>query len=139
MRREISCKLDGTNVVQTTSVFDDDGTLLERRSIVLGDRETVLEQVSRMYEEAKRDLDGISSPDPKEPVPAAVGRPGAKEVLFWMDGSNLYRCEVERDSAGRVRTCRSTLEGKRNQRLEAAAQREAELRMLKEKIEEAKP
>jgi hypothetical protein len=68
-----------------------------------------------------------------------VGRPGAKEVRFWVDGSNIYRCEVERDSAGRVRTCRSSLEGKRNQRLEAAAQREAELRLLKEKIEEAKP
>jgi hypothetical protein len=138
MRREISCKLDGPNVVQTTSVFADDGTLLERHSIVLGDRETVLEQVSRMYEEAKRDLDGISSPDSKEPVPAAVGRPGAKEVRFWMDGSNLYRCEVERDNAGRVRTCRSTLEGKRNQRLEAAAQREAELKDLRDKIAGAK-
>jgi hypothetical protein len=69
----------------------------------------------------------------------AAGRPGAKEVRFWVEGSNLYRCEIVRDNAGRVRTCRSTLEGKRNQRLEAAAQREAELRMLKEKIEEAKP
>jgi hypothetical protein len=138
MRREISCKLDGPNVVQTTSVFDDDGTLLERHSIVLGDRETVLEQVSRAYEEAKRDLDGISSPDPKEPVPAAIGRPGAKEVRFWLEGSNLYRCEVERDNAGRVRTCRSTLEGKRNQRLEAAAQREAELKDLRDKIAGAK-
>jgi hypothetical protein len=138
MRREISCRLDGTNVVQTTTVWDDDGTLIERRSIVLGDRETVLEQVSRAYEEAKRDLDGISSPDPKEPVPAAVGRPGAKEVRFWVEGSNLYRCEVERDSTGRVRTCRSSLEGKRNQRLEAAAQREAELKDLRDKIAEAK-
>jgi hypothetical protein len=138
MRRELSCKLDGPNVVQTTSVFDDDGTLLERHSIVLGDRETVLEQVSRMYEEAKRDLDGISSPDSKEPVPAAVGRPGAKEVRFWIEGSNLYRCEVERDNAGRVRTCRSTLEGRRNQRLEAAAQREAELKDLRDKIAGAK-
>jgi hypothetical protein len=138
MRREISCKLDGTNVVQTTSVFADDGTLLERHSIVLGDRDTVLEQVSRAYEEAKRDLDGISSPDPKEPVPAAVGRPGVTEVRFWLEGSNLYRCEVERDSAGRVRTCRSILEGKRNQRLEAAAQREAELKDLRDKIAGAK-
>jgi hypothetical protein len=138
MRREISCRLDGTNVVQTTTIWDDDGTLIERRSIVLGDRETVLEQVSRMYEEAKRDLEGISSPDSVEPVPAAVGRPGAKEVRFWVEGSNLYRCEVERDSTGRVRTCRSSLEGKRNQRLEAAAQREAELKDLRDKIAEAK-
>ncbi|MGH9202182.1 MAG: hypothetical protein ACRD2A_13215 [Vicinamibacterales bacterium] len=137
MKREISCKLDGANVVQTTSVYGDGGRLQQETVITLGDRDVVLGQIEESLAEAKRDLDGMTAPEVAKPTPAATGRPGV-EVKFWKNGDQMYRCEVRRGQDGKVQSHRIEHLGHASQRLANADERHAEIKDVRDKIAAAK-
>lgn len=136
MKTEVKCALDGTQVVRTHSVFDNEGKLQSENTSVQGDRDTVLEQLTAQVVEAKRDRDGMLNPAAVKPTPAN-GAPGT-EVVFWLDGQTLYRTETRRDSSGKFQSQRTEPLGKRAQRLENAEERLTEITRERDAVAAAK-
>lgn len=136
MKREVSCRLSGPDVVQTTSTFDDDGKLQSENVLTLGDRESVLGHLEAQVSEAARDRDGIASPASKKPVPGD-GKPG-EEVLFWLQGNTIYRVRIRRDRNGKFQGQETSLVGSRRNVLENAEERLAELTHLRDAVKSAK-
>lgn len=137
MKREISCKLDGQEVIQTTIVTNDDGTF--RKSVVrLGDRDIVLGQIELQVAEALRDRDGIAAASSAEPVPAATGKPGAEEVYFHLVGRDVYRTTVRRNSQGKIASQETRQDGSRANRIENSEERLRELTEIRDAIKTAK-
>lgn len=134
MRREIACKLDGQDVVQTTSLFNAEGKLERETVIVLGDRATVLEHLDEQLAEARRDLDGMSAPDPAKPTPSPTGPAGRTEVKFWREGNSMYRMEVRYNGQGKLQMSRAERLGPAASRLANAVERHAEIQDLRNKV-----
>lgn len=137
MKREVTCRLDGLDVIQTTKVFDDSGALQSKNVSRLGDRDMVLAQITSQTDEAKRDRDGIVSPKTTEPSPAGDGKPG-EEIVFWISGKTIYRVSIRRNAAGKVTSENTTPLGDWKGRMANAEERLAELTTLRDAIAGAK-
>ena len=137
MKREVTCRLDGSDVIQTTKVLDDAGAIQSKNSVRLGDKTIVLSQVEAQVAEAKRDRDGIMSPKTSEPAPAADGAPGDENV-FWISGKTLYKNTIRRNAAGKVVTESTSNEGDWKGKMANAEERLAELTTVRDAIAAAK-
>lgn len=137
MKREITCRLDGADVIQTTRILDDKGELQSKNVARLGERDVVLAQMDEQLAEAKRDLDGIMSPKTSEPAPAADGAPG-QEVVFWVSGKKLYRVTIRRNDQGKVMSENTSPEGDWKNRMVNAEERHAEIKQVRDAIAAAK-
>lgn len=137
MKREISCKLSGDDVLQTTSVYDDKGSLDSENTVALGNRDIVLAQIEEQLSEAKRDLEGASSPLASKPAPAGDGAPGVA-LAFFLQGSTLYKVETRRNSAGKLSSESTSKLGHLAGILENYKARHAEIRALRDAIASAK-
>ena len=136
MKRDISMKLDGTDIVQTTAYHTDDGEF-ERRSVSrLGHRDTVLAQWEKDVAEALKTRDAMAAPAAQEPPMPGDGKPGI-EVTYWLDGRDVCKCEVRRDAKGKVTQVLSHKEGSWAQRLENAEERLAEISEVLDKAQKA--
>ena len=138
MKREIACKLDGSEVIQTTTVTDNKGVLQSENTIRLGDRDTVLGQIEEQVVEAERDRDGIAAATSAKPAPAAIGQPGAEEVLFHLSGGKVYKTVVRRNGQGKIAHQETRLDGPRANRIENSEERFRELTELRDAIKGAK-
>lgn len=137
MKREVTCRLDGPDVIQTTKVFDDNGALQSKNSIRLGDRDTVLPQMEDQMAEAKRDRDGIVSPKTTEPAPAGDGQPG-EAVDFWISGKTIYKIVIRRNKDGKVTSENTTSLGDWKNRMANAEERLAEITTVRDAVKAAK-
>ena len=137
MKRDISMKLDGTDLVQTTTYHKDDGEFERRNVSRLGHRDIVLAQWEKDVAEALKTRDAMAAPATQEPPMPGNGKPGI-EVTYWLDGRDVCRCEVRRDAKGRVTQVSSRKEGAWAQRLENAEERFDELAELLDKATKAK-
>lgn len=136
MKRTISCKLSGTDVVQTTTILNDDGSLRSERTIVLGDRDTVLAHLNDQVNEAKRDRDGATSPLSSKPA-AADGAAG-ETVEFYADGANLNRVTTQRKADGKLQSQRVEPLGNKSQILSNYEERLTELTTVRDAVAGAK-
>jgi len=137
MKREVTCRLDGSDVIQTTKVFGDKGELQSKNSIRLGDRDTVLSQMEEQVSDAKRDRDGIVSPKTTEPAPAGDGQPG-ESVDFWVSGKTIYKIVIRRNKDGKVTSENTTSLGDWKGRMANAEERLAELTVMRDAVKAAK-
>lgn len=133
MNRSLSCRMDGSDVVQTMTILEDDGTLHSENVIRLGNRDVVLAQVAAQAAEAKRDRDGVAAATTTRPIPAS-GPAGQKEVYFWIEGRNMYRSEVRRNPAGKIAHERVSNMGDKVNAIENCVARYMELADLVAKI-----
>lgn len=126
MKRTIACRLSGSDVVQTTTILNDDGSLHREQTITLGDRDTVLAQMDEQLAEAKRDRDGATAASTTKPA-AGDGAPG-DTVEFYLDGTTLNKVETKRDAKGKLRS----------QRIEPLGNKSNQLAHLEERFQEIK-
>lgn len=136
MKRTIACRMDGENVVQTTTVLNDDGSLHSERTITLGNRETVLAHLEGQVSEAKRDRDGATSPLSSKPG-AGDGAAG-ESVEFYLDGKNLNRVKTVRNSNGKLRSQDVEPLGPRSEKLAHFEERFTELTAVRDAVAGAK-
>lgn len=137
MKREITCQLQGSDVIQTTRILDDDGVLKSKNTVRLGDRDTVLAQLEEQVADAKIERDGTVSPKTAEPVPAADGQPG-ESVDFWVSGKTLYKVTTSRNAAGKVTSERTTPQGDWKTQMANAEERLKELTAVRDAVKAAK-
>lgn len=136
MKRTISCRLSGSEVVQTTTVLNDDGTLQSERTIVLGDRDVVLAHLNEQVTEAKRDRDGATAAPTTKPA-AADGAAG-ESVEFYLDGSTLNRVVTRRDGNGKLRSQRIEPLGNKSNQIAHFEERFAEITAMRDAVAGAK-
>ena len=137
MKRTLSCRLDGPDVVQTTTVLNDDGTLHSENISRLGEQSTVLDHLEAEVVGAKRDRDGCASPKTGKPAAPGDGVPGV-EIVFWLDGRNVYRNEIQRNAKGKVTSQRTEPLGRWTDKLANLEERLAELTDMRDKVRDAK-
>ena len=136
MSRKLSFAMRGTEVVQTTERFDDDGVRTEKSVSVLGERDVVLDQITRQTAEAKAMVDGVTVAGAEQPV-ADKGKPGTEKTWF-LDGKTLFEVETRRRADGLVASVRSRALGPKVLVLANAVERHAELEEMRSGIEQAK-
>lgn len=126
MGRELSFKMDGTRVVQTTTRFDDGGKLQGEDVIVLGERDVVLDHLEGEVSKATAERDGMAAATEGKREPSKTGTPG-ESALYYTLGKDVYKCVARYDAGGRFASCRVERMGGRSDRLAWAQERLAEL------------
>lgn len=136
MKRNFSHAMDDLEVVRTLEVLDDEGELVEKSVIRLGDRDVVLDQVGKSTAEAKEELDGLTAAGDEQPV-APTGNPGKSRQWFFR-GKTAFCTEIERRADGKVAHTRTRPLGPKSHALAHAAERHKELEAERSGIEKAK-
>lgn len=136
MRRALSYRLDGEEVIRTSEVYDDNGELQDRSEIRLGNRDIVLGQLTAQAVEAKEEADGVQAAAAEQPV-ASTGKPG-KSCQWFLRGKQLYCTEINRRADGKVQHAQTRPLGHRANVIENCVERAAELETERKGVEEAK-
>jgi hypothetical protein len=136
MRRKITFSMSGPNVVQKTEVFDAEGVLQRETEIVLGDKDTVLAQVTKQAAEAKAEVDGVTAAAARAPIPD-TGNQGESLAYFEKDGY-IYRTEIRRGADGKMSSARTAVMGRRSACLANCVARSAELAAVRDGVAAAK-
>lgn len=134
--RELKWALDGARVVQTTSRLDGDGKLEGEDTVVLGERDGVLDHLEGEVSKAAAERDGMAAATDGKKEPPKTGKPG-ESASYYTLGKDVYKCVARYDGAGRFASCRVERMGGKSDRLAWANERLAELTQMRNGVRDA--